>query len=149
MEQTRWPFGVETAHSVRDFRRSVLRVGCLSVSFEVCVLLVVLFIEVSPSFDDIHRSINEWSRVFLKALQEWFWNLNLHGTTMPYLYIMSICISVFLYFCIQLSHSGIQRDCLREPRFCSERATSQPGSRSVKPPQTATRLRPIRSRPRA
>src|SRR6266511_279099 len=46
-------------------------------------LLIVLLIKVSPSFDDMHRGINERSCLLLKTLQEWFWNFNLRRRITP------------------------------------------------------------------
>ena len=55
---------------------------------------VLLLIEVSPSFDNTHRSIYKWSRVLLEAFEEGFWNFNLHERTMAmpqyvFLYVIS------------------------------------------------------------
>src|SRR5204863_10003707 len=69
VKQTRGTLGVELANILGNFQRTVFRVRGCRFSLETCFLLVVLLIKISPSFDDIHRSINEWSRVFLKTFQ--------------------------------------------------------------------------------
>jgi hypothetical protein len=76
VKQTRRAFGVELTDSVGDFHWSMFRVDGLGISDGI--LFVMLLKKVSQSFDDTHRSINKWSRVFLEALQKRFWNFDLH-----------------------------------------------------------------------